>query len=585
MKRQNRTRDLAAALMLRARRELSDLANAAPPFRLYALGGKTPEAFTVSPKPLVKGDKAQGATLLGGRFDLAGEALERAEGESVWDLPAPSKSFAETLHRFDWLKDLLSVDDPEAAQMACQLTDEWLNRFGKWNWFSWEPPVLEGRIWAWMLAADTLLDPNDQETPRRLKALTRQTRRLGRSLSLMTEDKSRLFAAITLRLATLVLDFPAIMQGRAQTSLDRYLQAQILPDGGHADRNPQTAAQVLLSLMVLDNAAHTRGISLSEETSRTVDRISGFVRFCRMPGGGLSVFNGGGEGPSSAIDQAIKKLSGTKAENSRSFNVAPHSGYQRLEAGGAVLIMDTGGPPKGRHAGEAHAGALAFEFAAPGGRMVVNCGWTPDQPRSWREAVRATAAHSVLTLEETSSTRFLQPGLMRNLVGPGIATSPDPVHARRNEEDLGVWLEASHEGYRDVFGLALRRRLFLASDGGDLRGEDSLFRPVEDGAPEDPERRYRYAIRFHLHPSVKASLSRDSLSALLVAGNGDGWRFRTDGGPVRLERSVYLAVGSKPERSTQLVVTGEAEPFGGGERPPNRIRWAFQRLGRVGGAG
>ncbi|MFW6413215.1 MAG: heparinase II/III domain-containing protein, partial [Oceanicaulis sp.] len=93
------------------------------------------------------------------------------------------------------------------------------------------------------------------------------------------------------------------------------------------------------------------------------------------------------------------------------------------------------------------------------------------------------------------------------------------------------------------------------------------------------------AIRFHLHPDVRASLSRDSMSALLVLANGDGWRFRTDGGPVRLERSVYLAAGAPPKRSTQLVIVGEAAPFGGGERPPNRVRWAFQRLGRVGGAG
>ena len=54
---------------------------------------------------------------------------------------------------------------------------------------------------------------------------------------------------------------------------------------------------------------------------------------------------------------------------------------------------------------------------------------------------------------------------------------------------------------------------------------------------------------------------------------------------MRLEKSVYLAAGAPPQRSTQLVVSGEAEPFGGGERAPNRVRWAFQRLGRVGAAG
>jgi uncharacterized heparinase superfamily protein len=231
----------------------------------------------------------------------------------------------------------------------------------------------------------------------------------------------------------------------------------------------------------------------------------------------------------------------------------------------------------------AHASALAFELCTTGGRLVVNCGWHDDQPSSWREAVRATAAHSTLTLEETSSGRLFAPGWQRDLLGPRLASAPGPVTARRNEEDMGVWLEGIHEGYREEFGLSHRWRVFLAADGGDLRGEDALFRPVSDGPPDDVDVRYRFAIRFHLHPDVRASLSRDNMSALLVQPDGDGWRFRTDGGPIRLERSVYLAAGAPPQRATQIVVQGEAEPFGAGDRPPNRVRWAFQRLGQVGG--
>ncbi|HAQ35408.1 MAG TPA: heparinase, partial [Alphaproteobacteria bacterium] len=66
--------------------------------------------------------------------------------------------------------------------------------------------------------------------------------------------------------------------------------------------------------------------------------------------------------------------------------------------------------------------------------------------------------------------------------------------------------------------------------------------------------------------------------ALLVLPTGDGWRFRTDGGPVRIERSVWLGGTGAPVRTSQLVIQGEAEPYGAGERPPNRVRWAFQRL-------
>ena len=576
--------DLTGAAGRRLRREASDLANALAFYRAPALAGPSPDTLVAVPKPLRGGDKARGAALLAGRFTLAGETLEASPEHSIWDRPAPSRRFAESLHRFSWLADMLAVEEGEARQTALALVDDWIDRFGRWNWFSWEPRLLEGRVRAWLLAGEVLFSGEDG--PRRLRVLTRQARRLMRALPVVEPDRTSLDAAITLALAAVSLGFSGPGAARAGAALEAALKAQILPDGGHVSRNPQTAADMLVALCVLDKAAAERGAPLPAEVRRAMDRLAGFVTFARLPGARLAAFHGGGEGDARAIDLALKHVSGGKKPASTAgFNVAPHSGYHRAEAGGAVVLLDAASPPPGLHAAESHASALAFEFAASGGPLVVNCGWSPDQPGPWREAVRATAAHSALTLEETSSARLLAPGWRRDLMGPRVQHGPDPVKARRNEEDLGVWLEGSHDGYRKAFGLSVRRRMFLAVDGGDLRGEDGLFRPVDDGAPDDPEARLRFSIRFHLHPDVRASLSRDSLSALLVAQNGEGWRFRTDGGPVRLERSVYLAAGAPPQRSTQLVVSGEAEPYGGGERPPNRVRWAFQRLGRVGAAG
>ena len=49
----------------------------------------------------------------------------------------------------------------------------------------------------------------------------------------------------------------------------------------------------------------------------------------------------------------------------------------------------------------AHAGCLSFEFSTGNQRLVVNCGISHNEPR-WRSALRATAAHSTLTLADRS---------------------------------------------------------------------------------------------------------------------------------------------------------------------------------------
>jgi len=565
-----RISDYAKAISRRFRRELFDTVKSISGVRTISVEGLPEDPFTPPLKDIRGSDAARGSAILDGRFGFAGHVLE---GDDPFSLPAPSERFARSLHSFAWLRDLMACNDGQAKTRAGELIDCWIASFDKWNSFSWAPEVGSRRIINWVLAGSLFTSE-----PARLKSLTRQARHLKRSAVHGSTDIDQIRAGAALMLAGAALQSDSLRIA-GQKILETEIPRQIFTDGGHCSRCPSTAAEALTLLTLIDTAEAHANRETPEIISRAIDRMAPIVRFFRMGDGGLAAFQGGGEGDRRAIDLVLS----ARDTGSRSFGFAPNSGYQRVEAGGALLILDAGKPVLGSSSVSAHAGTLAFELAAGGHRIIVNCGWADHQPNSWREAVRATAAHSTLALEETSSARLIPPGWRRQLLGPRFEDQPGMVVARRNEEDIGTWIEASQDGYHDSFGLHHRRRLFLAADGGDLRGEDGLFRPVEDGPPEDVDLRYRFAIRFHLHPTVKASLARDGMSALLVLGNGDGWRFRTDGGPIRIERSVYLAAGGSPKRSSQIVVQGEAEPFGAGERPPNRVRWAFQRLGRVGG--
>ena len=329
---------------------------------------------------------------------------------------------------------------------------------------------------------------------------------------------------------------------------------------------------------MLEQALVALGETPSETVSRAIRRMAPMTQFLQMSDGGLAAFNGGGEGDPAAIAVACGRIS----DAVKPFGYAPNTGFVRAAAGKSVVIMDAGEPPSGPFSLEAHAGTLAFEFSAGDSRLVVNCGWADDQPRRWREAARSTAAHSTLILKETSSSRITPPDWRRVLTGARITKGCGPVASKRMDDDLGIWMEGAHEGYAGPFGFVHARQLFLSADGADLRGEDTLTRRA-GAAPPASLRRIPFVIRFHLHPDIRASISRDGRSALLITPSGEGWRFRTDLAPVAIDRSVYLAAGAPPRGSEQLALHGAARPDGDGESPPNRIRWAFQRLGRVGG--
>jgi uncharacterized heparinase superfamily protein len=87
-----------------------------------------------------------------------------------------------------------------------------------------------------------------------------------------------------------------------------------------------------------------------------------------------------------------------------------------------------------------------------------------------------------------------------------------------------------------------------------------------------------FAVRFHLHPSVKATVSQDGASVMLVLPDRNGWRFSARGGRLRLEDSVYLLGRGGPRRTQQIVVSGVVGH-------PDRVNWAFKRIEKRGSPG
>jgi uncharacterized heparinase superfamily protein len=288
------------------------------------------------------------------------------------------------------------------------------------------------------------------------------------------------------------------------------------------------------------------------------------LRFFRHGDGNFALFNG--MGPTSpdllATVLAYDDARGTPVAN------AAHSGYQRLEAEDLVVLMDTGVPPPLAVSQEAHAGCLAFELSVGQHRLVVNCGLPPTSRESWRTVSRGTAAHSTVTFNDAPSSRFLTSESLRRLVGTPIVGGPTQVPVSRQDREEAIVLRASHDGYADRFGVIHQRSLRLAGDGSRLDGDDSFLPVRGDSLPAGkPD---RFAVRFHLHPAVKASRLSDGHGVVLLLPNREAWNFTAYEDVVELEESVFLASRDGPRRTVQIVIHGQA-------REVPRVRWTFSR--------
>jgi len=249
---------------------------------------------------------------------------------------------------------------------------------------------------------------------------------------------------------------------------------------------------------------------------------------------------------------------------------APHSGYQRLEAGDAVVLMDTGKPPPMSLSREAHAGCLSFEFSKGAHVIVVNCGVPATNQETWRGLARATAAHSTVVVNDTSSCRFVESAMFRRLfAGSLIAGGPTVVTMTREDANGAAMVRATHNGYAERYGIIHQRTLMLVNDGSRIEGED-VFLPA-DGETLPHRTEDAFAARFHLHPSVRANRLTDGHGVMLVLPDREVWTFGAYEDQVELEESVYLGASDGPRRTTQIVIYGRA-------RKVPRVRWTFAHM-------
>lgn len=501
-----------------------------------------PATLLATPRDPVAGDRAAGEALLGGRMDFAGHS-ERLAGFD-WRAAGPM-AFRDYADSFDWVRDLAATGSPRARAILQPLLVSWLAANADYNGFSWAPERIGARLLLWVLHSG-LIAGQAELTVRSawLTAMGRGARHLQNCIERAPEGLPRLRAAAGLAAAGLALPESEARLARGEAALRAALAEFVSGDGGVASRAPADQLALLELLLGLEAVYAARGRALP--VAQVLARVAGALGGLAHGDATIAAFHGVGLG-GARVGQALR-LCAAAAE--------PDSGYQRLQAGGSVVVMDAGPPPEQRASQGCHASTLAFEFSHAGERLIINCGGARGAGRppaaELAAALRTTAAHSALVVADSNSTRLRDDGCL----GRGVAE----VTVRREEAGGGVLVEATHDGYRRRFGLDHRRRLFLSADGRDLRGEDEL------SASHRLHVRAPFAIRFHLHPTLSAEARAGEV--LFACPSGAVWSFRCRDAVPTIEDSLVLGTEGA-RRTQQIVITGHG---------PAVFAWTLKRI-------
>ena len=516
-----------------------------------SLRGKRPKALVFGPTDPWPGDADQGAALNAGTYSFAGQTVT-AGAATPWNPDGASAAWLEAMHGFHWLRHMAAAGGSETRDRIHDLVTDWIEAQGEWDPLTWRADVLGRRLVAWLCHSSLLLSGAGRQSAEAiLSSLAEQARHLSRVATAGPDGAPRMAAVKGLIFAALCLPGDDNRLVHALRLLEQEMARQIRADGGHVSRSPAVQLAVFRDLVELRGVILAGRQPVPTLLQTAIDRMAPIVRFFRHGDGGLALFNDSNEGDPALIDVALA-LGDAPGQPPLS---APHSGFERLVARRTLVITDVGapGPLAGPHA---HGGTLSFEMSVDGHRLIVNCGAHGGSDPGWRQAQRATAAHSTAAVEDADSVAVDHDGIIEH--------GPERVVATRLEDEGATWVDASHDGFVEDFGISHRRRLYLAADGDSLRGEDILSGRGSAG---------RFTIRFHLHPTVKASLVADGTGALLRLPGGEGWRMRSSGAMLVIADSIYLGHAGAHSRSEQIVLSG---PLKGGV---TTVKWALSRIG------
>lgn len=425
------------------------------------------------------------------RFRFLNEEHELKSLHS-WNDAALGKLWLYNLHYFD---DLNAVGSLERQEWHKQLILKWICHNQPGVGVGWEPYPLSKRLVnmiVWALCGNAL--------PAELnESLAVHARFLKKSLEyhllcnhLFENAKALLYAG-------------AYYDGiEAQTwfrkglcVLEKEVEEQILPDGGHIERSPMYHAIILEDILDVLNLFNVySGLlppvkqSFCFHLVRKIKKMLIWLKAMTHPDGNISLFNDAAFciGADVCSLEGYAKRLGVEdfTYNKRSITELTSSGFIRLENEEAVVIMDVGKIGPDYNPGHAHAGTFSFEMSLFGKRFIVDTGTSCYGQCKEREIQRSTRSHNTVVVNnQDSSEVWGNFRVARRARSFGLKTSAT--------QEYSVVI-CSHDGYSRLHpDIIHTRRWILAKD-------KLTIIDVIEGT-------YASAVGFfHLHPEVSAEV-------------------------------------------------------------------------------
>lgn len=508
-----------------------------------------PKHLVIAPQDLRTSDASFAEEYYGGRYSLSGKLIE-TQGKSPFIIKNVPSDWMHALHAFGWLRNLSATGGTLSGNHAKSIIRDWMDNEGRCQKeIVWDIETTSKRLIAWLQHSVLILSVPDHAFHQDfMRALGTHVRFLKRLAATAPEGFPKLLAYLALAYASICFSGHASSLKFAKARLDEELERQVLPDGSHVSRNPQTILDILCYLLPYRQGCLAVDVAPSNTIISATERLLLAIRFFRMGDGTLAKFNGSGVTEADLLATLLRY-------DEAGYNESPGpsaGGYERLETKDTVLMFDAGMPPKGELSLNAHAGCLSFELTSSFDPLIVNSGVPANPPEGMPAHWRATAAHSTAVFHETSSCKFEATGSGKNQLAGQVFSGALKVESSRTSDASQDTVKAHHHGYVREFGARHERTIKLNLQTSAIEGADWFSGP--DKGDLYYTSKDTVAIHFHLHPTVEAVAVEGQSTILLRTKSGKTWQFTCPEVKPQIEESIFFANIAGPCKTHQITL-------------------------------
>ena len=445
----------------------------------------------------------------------------------LWKTSIKEKQEFENLHSFLWLNKL---DRKNSKVITKDIITSWINFFSNYNPNTWEMEITAKRIIAWTSNTDITLEDSDKMYKEKFfLSIVKQANFLLKNLNNLFYYPSKIICCASIILSGMIFKENEINYKVGVKELEKIVKKYFDNTGFPKSRNPEEVFICIKYLILIREWHKEAQKHIPDFLNEIISKCGSCYALLSCSNKQFPLFNGSTEINYQDYDIFLKNLKYKFINKSHEVGDLIKIKRKKLE-----LFMDCGNPPSNNFAKHYQAGCLSFEFISNKQKVICNLGYGKYLSSKLSSISRATAAHSTLYINDTSSCTFQKNQIINKIYGNSLIHKHRIIKKNYTEDKDFYLISATHNGYEKKFGYIHTRSIRISKNEDKIFGYDELNKTKKNSSL------LNYSVRFHVYPDTKVVKTIAGNSVLISLPNGEGWSLLSETNNFQIEKNIFL---------------------------------------------